>query len=333
MRGWLAAFALATLPLTAFATASNALSLNRGVTVVAHTGAGAKCSLEDSLTIAHRAAVASNAGRVVWQFHPSIWANGAVTFTIDCAKGNAHASTETFLPLGKVLQVRTLRNFALHLVYWAPRGDMPASVPPVISQLERDVKASLDGGATNNPFAIPRAYGVDPRITTIDSTTDAHPYSQPTQGYCVKVPSCLGSPDVETEAVRLARVHRWAPGNHTLVVIFTAPSLTVCTTVRPCSRIAEPCGYHAVAAAGLAYADIILSGFDAGCGGDATHAAAYAVAVLAHEQNEAVVDPLGGGKEIADKCEGDFRSLPINGHVYALPAIEQRGRCAYGYTP
>ena len=228
--------------------------------------------------------------------------------------------------------MRTLRHFALHLVYWAPRDDIPASVPPAVSQLERDVKASLDRGATSNPFAIPRAYGVDPRITSVDSTVDAHPYSQPTQGYCVK--------SRPVSARRTSRPRRCGsrvcttgrPATDTLVVVFTAPSLTVCTT-RPCSRIEEPCGFHAVAAAGLAYADIILSGFDAGCGGDATHAAAYAVAVLAHEQNEAVVDPLGGGKEIADKCEGDFKTLPINGHVYRLPAIEQHGRCAFGYTP
>ncbi|HEV2590374.1 MAG TPA: hypothetical protein VGU02_00645, partial [Gaiellaceae bacterium] len=65
MRGWLAAVSLVTLPLTAFATTNNALSLNRSITVNAHTGADAKCSLVDSLTGSRRSTTASASGQAV----------------------------------------------------------------------------------------------------------------------------------------------------------------------------------------------------------------------------------------------------------------------------
>jgi hypothetical protein len=91
------------------------------------------------------------------------------------------------------------------------------------------------------------------------------------------------------------------------------------------------CGYHAVTSAGYAYADIIMSGVRSGCRGSDTPTS-YAIELLGHEQNEALVDPLGYGLEVADKCQDDFKSVPINGHTYRLPAILQRGQCAFGYT-
>lgn len=325
-----ALLALTAIPLSASWSIQNPLSLNRTVTITAHTAPGARCTMTESIGGLRLHATASRTGRARFRWRPSIWADGAETVSIHCVKGRASASTETFLAIDKLPQVAVLRHYALHLVYWAPKHDMPASVPTTVARFEADVKASLDAGATDNPFAIPRAYRDsagpdDPRIASIDSTVDTHPYPKPSGGVCRPAPpACLAAADVGGEMVRIARQHRWATGNHTLIVVFTPPSLVVCND-GPCTLQTEVCGYHAVTGAGYAYADVIMSGC---LGSDSpSH---YAVSLLGHEQNEALVDPLGFGLEVADKCEGDFRSIPINGHAYDLPAILLHGKCAFG---
>jgi hypothetical protein len=82
--------------------------------------------------------------------------------------------------------------------------------------------------------------------------------------------------------------------------------------------------------AGYEYAEVIMSGVSAGC--DVTTASSYAVALIGHEQNEAVVDPWGYGVEVADPCEGQFASVPINGNIYELPALVEHDRCTFAYS-
>lgn len=240
--------------------------------------------------------------------------------------------------LGELVQFGVIRHYALHLVYWAPAGDMPPGVAPAVSQMEADVKASLDAGATNNPFAIPRAYGDslgagDPRIATIDVSQDADPYPKPTDQYCATVsPPCLGFPDFANEVTRVARQHGWAGGNHTLVVLVTSPSLTVCYTRAPCTPRGEVCGYHALSGTGYAYIEVVMSAVDGRyCGG--VSPAVFAMQTLEHEQDEALVDPWGSGLEVADPCESDFAPVPINGNTYLLQSILDDGKCEFGYTP
>jgi hypothetical protein len=238
------------------------------------------------------------------------------------------------MTLGELVQFSVIRDYALHLVYW---GEMPADVAPAVAQLEGDVKASLDAGATDNPFAIPLAYGDsvgggDPRIASIDVTDDAGPYPKPAEGYCPTVSTpCIGSPDVADEVTRVARQHGWTADNHTLVVVFTAPSVTVCYTRAPCTTRTEICGYHALANAGYAYAAVVMSGVDGPyCGGSP---ALYAMQTLEHEQDEALVDPWGYGLEVADACQHDYAPVAINGNSYVLQSILDNGECAFAYTP
>lgn len=313
------------IPLGVTATVNNEFSSKRVVVVSAHTAAGASCSLADALTGLRLHATATNAGGVTWRWRPSVWANGADSVDVRCAKGSAHRSINAPLVFLVLQQITMLRHYGLHLVYW---GQMPAEVEPAVARLEADVKTSLDAGATDNPFAVPRAYGDslgrgDPRIASIDSTTVTDPFP--------KKPA-LTRADVGREVTRLVRQHGWAAGNRSLVMVFTPPSVTVCVNTR-CTPLNEPCGFHSLTHAGYAYADVIMSGNAAYCGGSVSPAH-YAIALLGHEQNEAVVDPQGFGLEVADTCQGDSKSVSINGHAYDLPAIElPTTKCAFGYTP
>lgn len=328
-----AALTALVLPLTAGGHVSGELTPNRVVTMAAHTAAGASCTLHDALTGLRLRRATSSAGRATWRWRPPVWANGPDTVSIRCAKGAAHGSTEYFLILGEVEQISVIRDYALHLVYWAPAGDVPAAVAPAVSQLESDVKASLDAGAVDNPFAIPRAYGDDlgggdPRIASIDSTLDTRPYPKPSEEYCPAAAACLGSPDITAEVSRVAQAHGWAAGNRSLVAVFTSPSLTVCYTRAPCTRGNEICGYHALTRAGFAYAEIVMSATQ--CERDP---AAFAIRTLEHEQDEVVVDPWGYGLEVADPCEHDSKAVAINGHTYDLQSILDNGVCAFAFSP
>ena len=323
--------------LSVSASVSNEFLPKRAVVVKVRTVAGASCSLSDALTGVQLHAT-TKTGQLTWRWRPSIWANGSDDAAVRCAKGSAHRSTSVPLLYLLLQQIHVLRHYAVHLVYWAPDGDMPVDVAPTALQLETDVKAALDAGATDNPFAIPRGFGDslgggDPRIASIDSTdvADAYP-TKPAAGYCQgAAPPCLGRPDLDNEVTRLAREHGWAAGNRSLIMVFTAPSVTACFTTGACTAQTEACGYHWLAPAGFAYADVIMSGLGSGCGGTA---AGYTVALIGHEQNEAVVDPEGFGVEVGDPCEGDVESISINGHSYNLPAIEQPNtKCSFAYTP
>lgn len=337
MIGLAVALATLALPLSVSGHVSGELSGSRLVTITARTTPGASCSLADSVMGFRLHQTASSAGRATWRWRPGVWANGPDTVSVHCTKGRAQRSTEYFQILSELVQFGVIRDYALHLVYWAPGGDMPAEVAPAVSQLETDVKASLDAGATDNPFAIPRAYNDtlgadDPRIASIDVTNDTDPYPKPIDGYCPGVAApCLGLPNIANEVTRVAQQHRWAGDNHSLVVIFTGPSLTVCYTRAPCTRQGEVCGYHALSSAGYAYAEIVMSGVGRQyCPGDPVQ---YAVQTLEHEQDEALVDPWGFGLEVADACENDFAPVAINGNTYVLQSILENGTCEFGYTP
>lgn len=334
------AFAAVALPLAVTANVNNAFSPKRVAVVQVRTVAGASCMLTDALTGARFHAVATKAGRVTWRWRPSVWANGQDTATVRCAKGSFHRSTQVPLVFLLLQQVHVLRDYAVHLVYWDPGGEMPADVAPAVSQLETDLKAALDAGATDNPFAVPRGFGDslgggDPRIASVDSTVVTDPYPRkPAAGYCKgSTARCLGRADFDTEVARLARQHGWAAGNRSLVMIFTSPSVTACLDQGLCTRGSEPCGFHGLTPAGYAYAEVIMSGMSSSCPFLGTPAE-YAIALVGHEQNEAVVDPQGQGVEVADPCQGQVESVLINGHSYELPAIELPStKCAFGYTP
>lgn len=325
------------MQLTANWLVSNGDAPNRLVTITARTGSHAVCSLSDSVSGVRLHGTATATGRLRWRWRPSVWANGPDTVKIGCVKGPVQKSTETFFLLGSLEQISVIRDYALHIVYWAPAGDLPADVAPAVMQLETDVKASLDAGAVDNPFAIPRAYGDslgsgDPRIATIDVSTDSNPYPAPPKSFCPSPAPCLGASTVGNEVTRLARAHGWAGGNRALVMVFTSPALAVCYT-RPgqsCSMLNEPCGYHALTGGGYAYAEVIMSAMNRVC--TSSSPADYAVALIDHEQNEAIVDSWGSGVEVGDPCDSSSKSVPINGHTYDVQALLENGKCAFGYT-
>lgn len=334
MIGLAVALAALAMPLSVSGHVSGETTPSRLVSIAARTAPGASCSLADELSGLQLHRTASSAGRATWRWRPSLWASGPDTVSVRCVKGRAHRSTEYFLILGSLAQFGVIRDYALHLVYW---GDVQPDVGPAVMQLETDVKASLDAGATDNPFAVTRAYGDslgagDPRLASIDATDDSSPYPKPTDQYCVGVSTpCIGFPDVANEVTRVARQHKWSADNHTLVVLFTAPSVTVCYTRAPCTPQGEVCGYHALTPSGYAYADIVMSGVGGRfCGGSP---AVYAIQTLEHEQDEAVVDPWGSGLEVADACEHDFAPVMINGNSYVLQSILEDNKCVFDYTP
>ena len=326
--------------LTAASTLTKPYSAGRIVVVKAHTAAHAACSVTDSLTGAHFRGIASKQGTATWRWHPSVWAHGIDDVTVSCARGRAHRSARSFVLLQTLPQISVLRDYAVHLVYWAPDGGIAAEVAPAVAQLEADVKASLDSGATDNPFAVPRAYGDslgagDPRIASIDAVTDTDPYPAPAKGYCQGVSTpCLGDPDFAVEVERVARAHRWPAGNHTLVLVFTSSSLTACFRFAPnCTPQTEPGGFHDLSSAGYAYGEIVMSGLNTRSGSPISPAD-YAIALVGHEQNEAVVDPVTTGIEVGDRCEGQFKPVSINGHPYTLQALELPStKCSFTYTP
>lgn len=326
-----AAIAAIVMPLTVSGHVTGELTPNRLVTVTARTVPGATCSLADALSGLRLGRTTSSTGRATWRWRPALWANGPDTVSVRCAKGTAQRSTQYFLLLGGNEETAVIRDYALHLVYW---GAMPDGLASTVGQMEADVKASLDAGATDNPFAIPRAYGDsagggDPRIASIDATVDTDPVPRPTQGYCPSVStSCLGQPDLANEVTRIGLEHGWSADNRSLIIVFTPSSTTVCYTRAPCTPSAEVCGYHALAYAGFAYAEIVLSATR--CGADRLAAAIHTVE---HEQDEAIVDPWGYGLEVGDPCENQTASIPINGHSYLLQSILDNGACAFGYTP
>jgi hypothetical protein len=327
------------IPLSLNATVVNDFTTKRVVSVSVHTAPGATCTLADALTKQQVRRTTSRAGGATWRWRPSVWAEAVDTVSAHCVKGRAHRAVVTPLLLRPLQQISVIRRYALHLVYWEPSGDIPANIRPAISQLEADVKASLDAGATDTPFAVPRAYGDslgkdDPRIVSIDSTVDTTPFPKPAEGYCGSVRSpCMGDPNLGSEVERLARVHGWATGIHTLVMVFTSPSVTVCGrfTGKNCTPQTEPCGFHDISPAGYAYADLNVASLRTSCPGRSP--SDFAIGVTAHEQMEAIVDPLSNGLEIADTCEGRFSSVAVNGHAYTLPAMELPStKCVFGYA-
>ena len=323
----------AGLHLSATATLVRPFAANRVLVVEAHATAGATCSLADTITGARY----HGPSTATWRWRPSIWAHGIDTITVSCTKGKTRRTVKPFVLLQTLGEINVLRDYAVHLVYWAPDGGIAAGVPSAVTQFESDVKASLDGHATDNPFAIAVGYGDslgngDPRIASIDTTTDADPYPAPAKGYCRGVTTpCLGDLNFAREAERVARAHRWPGGNHTLVMFFTSSSVTACFRLAPnCTPSTEPEGFHDLSIGGYAFAEIVMSGLRPG---DSISPADYAIALIGHEQNEAVVDPLANGVEIGDPCEGQFKSVQVNGHPYTLPALEApTTRCAFTYT-
>lgn len=319
-----AAFAM---PFHVTANVANELSPKRVAVVTVRTAPGANCTLTDQLTGRTFHARAAN-GRITWRWRPSVFANGPDAATVRCSKGSVHRSGQASLLFLLLHQIRVLRDYALHVVYWAPGGDMPPDVPPAVSQFETDVKAALDAGDNGNPFAIARGYGDDlgpgdPRIASIDSTvvTDAYP-PKPAAGFCTGMPApCLGQPDLAGEATRLARLHGWPASNRSLIMIFTAPSVNVCYLASDCAA----CGFHGLTKGGYVFIDVYMS-----CGTSTR----YAIELVGHEQNEAVVDPEADAGEVADPCEGQYGDVTINGHSYRLPAIQQPNtKCSFSYTP
>lgn len=237
-----------------------------------------------------------------------------------------------------VIPPTVLQDYALHLVFWTPPGSsVDSDVQPAVTQLETDIQAALGAGQTNNIFSVPGLYaGGDPRIASIDTTRISDPI--PTDGietYCQGIAQpCATGAQIGDEVAHLSAQNGWGSGAHDLTLIILGQPVLACVDAGTCSQNSEPCGFHSYALASnqaYAYALVIMSGADAACGGGGTEPPdeSYAIALIGHEQNEAVADPNAAGTEIADPCEGHFGENGINGHEYALPyLLLPSGQCS-----
>lgn len=231
-----------------------------------------------------------------------------------------------------------LQDYALHLVFWTPPGAaLNSDVQPDVAQLENDVQAALAAGDDNNTFAVPALYPAgDPRIASIDvtDTSDSIPVDS-TETWCEGISQLCATPaQIGDEVTHLSRHNGWAGGAHALTLIILGQPVIACADATTCSQAAEACGYHSMVTTtteAYAFAVISMSGANAECGdsGVAPPDAHYAINLIGHEQDEAVVDPNGDGKEIADPCEGQFGFNSINGHEYSLPYLMlPSGQCS-----
>ncbi len=232
-----------------------------------------------------------------------------------------------------------LRDYHLHILYWTPPGTT-AIVPEVteaISALEHNVQSALAAGEASNIFAIPGEYTGpkgpgDPRIASIEEVSASDPLAPASDvATCASGgPSCASRGQVEAEVETRSRQAGWGGGEHNLVLVYASRSLVVCMQ-SGCSPSSGTCGYHGFTSSGQAYGIIALSGGTASCGGGPNaivNYGGYAIELTGHEQNEAVVDPVGLGTEIADPCEGQFTPNVINGVPYELPELMLHGSCA-----
>lgn len=201
---------------------------------------------------------------------------------------------------------------------------------------ERNIQASLASGALSNIFAIPASYSGpngpgDPRIATIDEGGRSDPVSKasPQENFCAGVPGpCATWSEIAAEVDKVGRAENWNRGREDLVLVFTGSPLTVCLEAH-CELRTEPCGYHSITDLGRVYATVIMSAAEsAECAGGGPPDIEYARQLTGHEQNEAIVDPAGGGIEIADPCEGHFLLQAINGVNYVVPELLHYGVCA-----
>ena len=230
-----------------------------------------------------------------------------------------------------------LRNYHLHIFSWTPPGTtLQSDVVSGAPLFERNIQASLASGASSNIFAIPASYSGpngpgDPRIATIDEGGRSNPVPEapPRERYCAGVPGpCATWSDIDAEVDKVGRAENWNRGPKDLVLLFTGSPLTICLEAH-CELRTEPCGFHSMTDFGRAYAAVIMSAAEnAECAAGGPPDIEYARQLIGHEQNEAVVDPGGGGIEIADPCEGHFLAQEINGVSYVVPELLRSGVCA-----
>ncbi len=236
---------------------------------------------------------------------------------------------------------KTLRDYALHLVFWSPPGTALASdVVPGMIQFEADVRASLSSGQ-QSIFSVPGLYPhVDPKIASIDEVNDSDAIpSDRSQRFCAgSSQPCATAAQVGREVVKVASRRGWAGGSRALVLMVLAQPVLACDE-SGCTQEAEPCGFHGYAdgrSKSYVYALVTMSGVDARCGGNGMLIPPdldAAVLLTGHEQNEAVADPDGEGIEVADPCAGHFGQNIINGHQYTLPYLRlPSGRCSIVQT-
>ena len=231
-----------------------------------------------------------------------------------------------------------LQDYALHVVFWTPPGStLDSSVQPAVSQLETDIAAALGSGHTDNIFAVPGLYpGGDPRIASIDTTVTSDPIPTDSgESWCqVASQPCTTAAQIGDEVTRLSAENGWQGGAHDLTLVVLGQQVLACDDAGTCSQSGEACGFHSYAVANnqaYPYALIIMSGDYAACGGNGASPPDkyYAIALIGHEQNEAVADPNTMGTEIADPCQGHFGDNSINGHEYSLPSLMlPSGQCS-----
>ncbi|MGO9793047.1 MAG: Ig-like domain-containing protein [Solirubrobacteraceae bacterium] len=222
-----------------------------------------------------------------------------------------------------------LRDYALHLVFWAPPPTtLDSDVESGMEQLESDIQAALAAGQDGNIFSVPGDYTDasgpgDPRIASIDTTNDSDPLPADQAGIpCQEPTPCVTQTQVSQEVSSLAAEKGWTPGEHTLVLVVLASPVLPCDSQACGTAFAD--GYHGQTADGYAYAVDFMSAFNSSV--PAVYEPSYAEGLTGHEQNEAIVDPSGAGLEIADPCS-QYATGPlhatneINGHLYEMPYL------------
>lgn len=231
------------------------------------------------------------------------------------------------------LSTPMLRDYALHIVFWVPPGaKFPSGVESGILRMETDIQTALAAGQDDNIYAVPGAYSDasgpgDPRIASIDTTTDTASY--PTGTACQHAPPpCVTDTQINQEVVSLAASRSWVPGTHTLVLVVLAPQVAACISQGPSPPLCTTGklgGYHSTAewtgpGTGYPYGMIPENGNDGLDPSDPQ-------GPIAHEQNEAIVNSYGGNPEIADPCNNSGSNY-INRHRYSVPGLRlPSGKC------
>ena len=226
---------------------------------------------------------------------------------------------------GALVPGTMIRDYALHLLFWAPPGTTLASdIAPGMRTMESDIQTALATGHDDNIFSVPGQYQDssgqgDPRIASIDATNDgdAVPANQTGTACQNAPPPCVTTTQLDQEVDAVAARGGWTPGRHTLVLMVLASPVVVCDA----TACEFGCSYHSLTAGGYPDAVITLSAaLQGGCG--LAPDLQYAEDLTGHEQNEAIVDPDGTGTEIADPCVGNFAPNEINGHEYEVPYLQ-----------
>ena len=262
----------------------------------------------------------------------------------------------------------------VHTIFWAPAGYAFQGAPPhsqsyegLIEQYFSDVAAASTGNSgapctssSCNVFTVVPQYGwgTEPagvtagdNAVTYDPTTDAvvDTHSYPAGGCSSPgdTRACVTDAQVQAEVDRIVQATPGRPrGLHNIWFVFLPPNVDECVSHGMCGTTAFA-AYHALSNVhrhgetiyALAIDPIIeIGGFPTGEDPEGNPDAEFAVDIAAHEVNEAMTDPAGGGWydaagfEVGDRCDtapqrgtplgyapdGSPYNQVIHGHQYLI---------------